>query len=546
MTSPTLYADILRHAQKRPTAIAAYDSERAIRYADFAADIDIVSRRLASLHLVPDGLAAICLQQPYLHWVVLIALWRHGIMSITANIPAVVQSLPHFGTRVIFADNDDVPDFDARRINVDASWLQTDDSLPAFNEPVLAPVHGLRLVLSSGTTGTAKQVILTRAVLDARLDRVRRNPRFDTSIVFRSLVSVASVEFLFAVGAWAAGGAVDFSTEPLQDALAKGSLKANLVFMNTAQLCKLVNALPADAKPHRSLIVLAGGSIVPKEVSRKAHQRLAGMLMILYGSTEAGIVAINPNPLEYADPGVCGFVVPDMKVELINEAGHPVGAGATGEVRIHSTSCISAFKDDADGTRDCFKDGWFYPGDLGKMSSNGVLSIVGRKDEMINIGGAKIAPATIEHALLACPGVKEVAAFTVPDADGVERLWAAVVKDEGYAQDALEAAWARFDVAAWGRLNLIYFDAIPRNGMGKTMRPELVAAVKSHTPAKEALSTVNLNGEDIDVNRVSEAARATMASLRLIDTELQRLNQQKAACNEALDRMLADGSFLKQ
>ena len=564
---PTLYADIARHAQERPDAIAVTDGARDVSYFRFAKDIEMVSRRLFSMQLPAISLVAISVQQPYLHWLVLIGLWRIGIASFSVDRGSETLKFNYFNANILITDHDLASEFQAPRIRVGDDWLVEDDvSFPPFVDHALNEDKTLRLAVSSGTTGTPKCSAFTKRVIDARLARVRRNPRFNTSICFMSLVNVASVEFFFSVGAWSVGGTVEFCQQPIIEALEKGDLKASLLFMNTSQLCDLVNALPAGRRPNKSLIVLVGGSTVPRDVYKKALERLAGSVMIVYGSTEAGSVAFNPNPLEYHEPGVCGFVVPEMEVQAINDAGHPVGEGALGEIRIRSTSCVSSYVDDPVMSATTFRDGWFYPGDLGKLGKNGLLTIVGRVDEVMNIGGWKVAPELIEEALFSCVGLKDLAVCAVPDAQGSDQVWVAVVRGEGFVQTALTTLWNSAGVPAGKSLNIAYVDVIPRNTRGKTVRFELVDLIKRHRmlaavePDHNGPTELNKNGSSIkikdrefDIEKLSVSAKAQVASLCFVDDELQRLTRQIAvfqaariAYSDELNKMLVEGTILLQ
>ena len=562
---PALYTDILRHATERPNAIAAIDGVRDVSYSRFAKDIEMVSRRLFRLQLAANSLVAISVQQPYLHWLVLIGLWRIGIASFSVERGLATLKFNYLNANILITDHDLTSEFQAPRIRVDDDWLVEDDaSFPPFVDQALNEDKTLRLAISSGTTGTPKCSAFTKRVIDARLARVRRNPRFNTSICFMSLVNVASVEFFFSVGAWSVGGTVEFCQQPIIEALGKGDLKASLLFMNTSQLCDLVNALPAGRRPNKSLIVLVGGSTVPRDVYKKALERLAGSVMIVYGSTEAGSVAFNPNPLEYHEPGVCGFVVPEMEVQAINDAGHPVGEGALGEIRIRSTSCVSSYVDDPVMSATTFRDGWFYPGDLGKLGKNGLLTIVGRVDEVMNIGGWKVAPELIEEALFSCVGLKDLAVCAVPDAQGSDQVWVAVVRGEGFVQNTLTTLWGSAGVPAGKSLSIAYVDVIPRNARGKTLRLELVDLIKRHRALAAVEpdqhdaaelgndgATIKIRDKKFDIEKLSVPAKTQVASLRFVDEELRRLTRQiavyqtaRTAHSDELKKMLLEGTIL--
>jgi 2,3-dihydroxybenzoate-AMP ligase len=561
----TLYADICRHAQMRPAAIAVIDGLRSISYAQFAKDIDNVSRRLHSLNLPHDRVVAISVLPPYMHWLVLIALWRIGVPSVSIDKANEFLGFNFFKPHAVVADHQlDVP-FDGTWIRLEADWLLENDSLfPPFSNPSLGPEQTIRLTSSSGTSGLPRRMAYNKRVMEARLDPLRRNPRFNTSVWFMSLVNVMSVEFLLSVVVWSVGGIVEFLSQPLQLALAKGEFKANMVFMNTYQLRDLVSDLPAESRPNRSLAILVGGSVVPKHVYSQALQRLAGSVMILYGSTESGLVATNPNPLEYSDPGVCGFVVPEMEIQVINDLGYPVGAGVVGEIRLRSTSCVSSYEDDPTATDSAFKNGWFYPGDLGRLSENGLLSLMGRVDEVMNLGGFKIAPALIEEALVGCGGIRDLAVCAVDDTNGLDQIWVGVVKGDGFSQDELSVHWQRCGLPATCSLRVIYVDTIPRNAMGQALRTELSELIKKHRgqlvttpPLKDRLelrdggATLRLSGTDIPVEKLSASASACLASLQLVDAEIQRLTQQMAVCENSkaayttsLNQMFIEGSIL--
>ena len=74
-----------------------------------------------------------------------------------------------------------------------------------------------------------------------------------------------------------------------------------------------------------------------------------------------------------------------------------------------------------------FCDGSFRTGNLGVRLDDGYLSLVGRIKELINRGGAKIAPRDIDELLLAHGVVREAMMCGVPDAEYGERVEAAVV-----------------------------------------------------------------------------------------------------------------------
>jgi malonyl-CoA/methylmalonyl-CoA synthetase len=122
-------------------------------------------------------------------------------------------------------------------------------------------------------------------------------------------------------------------------------------------------------------------------------------------------------------------------------------------------------------------DGFFITGDLGQMSQDGYLTIVGRAKDLIIAGGLNIYPKEVEEALDDLPGVLESAVIGVPHPDLGEAVVAVVVPEPGshLTSDALLAALsdklARFKQPR----HIALIEALPRNTMGKVQKAALRA-----------------------------------------------------------------------
>lgn len=92
---------------------------------------------------------------------------------------------------------------------------------------------------------------------------------------------------------------------------------------------------------------------------------------------------------------------------------------------------MSGYFDLPEETQSVLVDGWYLTGDLAEKDSEGFLSIIGRRTELIRSGGETIAPVRVEAAVLGFPGISEVAVVGVPDTTWGETVCAAVVLDRG-------------------------------------------------------------------------------------------------------------------
>jgi acyl-coenzyme A synthetase/AMP-(fatty) acid ligase len=121
-------------------------------------------------------------------------------------------------------------------------------------------------------------------------------------------------------------------------------------------------------------------------------------------------------------------------------------------------------------------DGWFHTGDLGWFDDDGFLWLDGRVSDMINRGGLKVFPGTVEDVLLAADGVREAAVVGVGDDRLGEVPWAFVVRtDDALGEDDL-IAWCRERLTPYRvPVRVQFVDQLPRNDVGKVVKRELAA-----------------------------------------------------------------------
>ncbi len=123
-------------------------------------------------------------------------------------------------------------------------------------------------------------------------------------------------------------------------------------------------------------------------------------------------------------------------------------------------------------------DGFQSIGDVGWLDAEGYLYLGGRRDDVINTGGVKVHPETVEAVLLRAPGVSDAVVFGVDDREWGQRVIACVVPKDGCGLD--EAALREFCHAQLGPQEVPKVfricDTLPRDGFGKIRRKALRAA----------------------------------------------------------------------
>jgi len=89
-------------------------------------------------------------------------------------------------------------------------------------------------------------------------------------------------------------------------------------------------------------------------------------------------------------PGAVGYVTPGVLIEVVDESDNPLPLGKEGLLRIRSPHNIKGYFGNPEETKNAFRDGCFYPGDLGYLTRDGMLVVSGgRHKTRLNLGGAE-------------------------------------------------------------------------------------------------------------------------------------------------------------
>ena len=461
-----------------PGATAVLTPAGAVTFARFDADIDRCGAALAELGVRPGcGVVCLAVGQAYLGYVTLAALARLGVpASPSADAAADLCLTDH-------------PDPPERRglIRLTPDWT----AAMFAAEPRPLPVLDLdldslgRVMLSSGTTGQPHRIPLswrrleTRALSNLRVYGAGRIGTWFPMTGVDSLLGFSHVMLAWAVGGAVAGG-LDIPALPRW----LETLPEGVVGMTPIQLASLLDALPPafHNKPAWRLVI--GGSVLPPAVAREAALRITPDIRNVYGATEANQMGAGSVADILDEPGCAGVTQAGMILEVIDDGGRPLPDGESGEIRVRGPRVAEGYIDDPRATAERFRDGWYYTRDIGRRlpaghPRAGRVVVEGRADDRMNLGGRKFLPSALEGPALQCPGVLDAAAFAVPDAQGVDQCWLAVVTVPGFEREAL----ARH-LAGWPDLppnRFAWAEEIPRNAMGKVERQTLRDAVIAAT-----------------------------------------------------------------
>ena len=202
-----------------------------------------------------------------------------------------------------------------------------------------------------------------------------------------------------------------------------------------------------------------------------------------YGLTEtAPYVSVLSSEDSVRKKGSAGRPLMFTKVCIIDGAGSLLPAMERGEICVLGPNVTQGYWGLESATREAFDaDGWFLTGDIGYLDEDGYLYICDRKKDMIISGGENVYPAEVESALIALPGVKEVAVVGLPDDRWGEKVVAVFVSEEGVdISTALVSEFLADKLARYKQPRELHFvDILPRNPAGKVQKFALKNALNS-------------------------------------------------------------------
>jgi len=351
-----------------------------------------------------------------------------------------------------------------------------DDPLPS--PPEIGKVGG-HVKLTSGTTGRFKMVMTDfGADSEGIARRAATNLHLEGKI---ELPDASSIRNLFDLGLgaggydwpifmWCLGGAAVLEqSKNLERALLWPGITQTTAL--PFQLERLM-ALPEGAFPYLPdmRLVVGGGALSP-QLFRETARRLTPRIAIKLGSTEISSWA--STPVESETDLRWYRLNPDRQVEIMSDAGEALAPGKLGRVRVRlMEGDATHYLADPATSAEFFKDGWFYPGDLGVLDGAGRLALYGRDTDIIHLNGDKFPAEPWESQIrdkLAC---EAVCVLSGNWRTGVEQLHVFVESRRRIGQEELVEA-VRSTVSGFAQAETYVVESLPRTATGKVRRGAL-------------------------------------------------------------------------
>lgn len=459
----------------RPEEIGAIADDRRISYAEMDTAIGSLADWLGRAGIAPGDTVGLTVRDEYRHLIAALALIRMGCIQVTLPSHEPVEHRQAIAERtkavVVLAEDQGagvptlpaiVPDF-AYRSRIDG----------AFGLPADRGGKVCMYLTSSGTTGRIKIVPVTGDQLFHQAQTWQWPAQRDvfyrpTLIEFNNSKRQRLYNLIWAT--------TNVFADARRFGIAETCRRWRVTRLNVsaAQARTLAGQAAADRSLPATCHVRLGGSEINAPLRKMVAESLTPNLHVTYATSEFGSIATAGPEHHRRDGETVGLVHPGVRLEIVDENDMPLPANTLGRIRVGTPGMTTGYLDDEAATATAFRDGWFYPGDMGHRSEDGLLFLDGRSDDMMLLASINIFPAEIEHAMEALPGVVECAAFSMKSASfGDVPMLAAVVTGPIRAPDMLAYARSRLGLRAPRKIFLV--DSLPRNRGGKIDRHALRA-----------------------------------------------------------------------
>lgn len=366
-------------------------------------------------------------------------------------------------------------------------------SAPATRLPEIAASADALQLYTSGTTGKPKGAVLTHENLGVQQRLVGEAWGFtERDVLLHALplhhMHGLAIAMFTALGAGATIRMTTFDARAIWDDMSKAT-----VFMGVpAMYHRLFVAFDAADEETRARwtihaaglrLATSGSAALPVTLAERWRALTGSIPLERFGMTEIGVGISNllSGPRH---AGCVGFPLPTVDTRVVGEDGRDVNEGEPGELLVRGPSVFARYHARPKETAAAFVDGWFRTGDTvvrDRSLPDAPFKILGRTSvDILKSGGYKLSALEIEEVLRDHPDVSEVAVVGIPDEAWGERVVAAIVgRPNRTCDEATLRAFAKARLAAYKvPKQFVFMEDLPKNALGKVVKPTLAQIVK--------------------------------------------------------------------
>lgn len=468
---------LLHWSRRAPRTVAVIERDRCYTYGDLAHGVVQYVGALRASGVGPGMLVGLRCDHRYLHLALILACDVIGVTSVSLSGVDVTERdeiLDHCDFLCVYGSAQGLERSTGLlhltqatidrigRMPVTADVLSMLDTRRADDDLV-------RLVRTSGSTGRAKVMPLTQANLTRMIRRTRALGDalgYDRHFINLYGFTLRSAFIEAAIALSAGCTIVSSHLETVFTDLDRFESTRMTLVPRDAVL--MLEARPPDwTGPRRCKLYISGGTL-PAEAYRRLTHEIVTDLHFVYGTIETHWLA-------RLDAAGTGAIMEDVDIRIVDDAGRALPPGSAGLIEARTPLMVDGYLWNPAATEAAFIDGWYRTSDVGTMPAPGTLIVLGRADNMLNIGGVKVPPEPLEARIRALDGVRDAVLLASPGALGMNELTVVLEAGPSGLPATVRDGLTRILAPVARTFRLRVEPALPRTLTGKVRREAIRA-----------------------------------------------------------------------
>ncbi len=404
---------IEQKAEQWPQQIAIHDAEGKLTYSELVKKVNDTVE-LLRLHGIKDGMGVGVLgknSRDFIIMVLAVMKTKAVVMPISKELKAheINNILETAGLHVLIDDGNSLAikrQAETPKVEVDQYTWQVVYHRVWEGEHMIPAIPSAALVrFTSGTTGTAKGVVLSHQSIKERIETVNKTMNLGTNDVIIWVLSMA-YHFVVSILLYLRFGCAvvickDFSAKTI---LANIETHGGTLLYGSPMHIRMLAADRTEQQLPTIKHVISTSTGIARRQCEAFYQRFTIPVQQAYGIIEVGLPIINLDKAQES-PDAVGYTLEGYEVEILDDDFTVLPPNTVGHLAMRGPGMFVAYLNPFRTREEALQGGWFFTGDLATKTEDGLVKIAGRKKSMINVAGNKVFPEEVEKVLNSHPSI---------------------------------------------------------------------------------------------------------------------------------------------